>query len=317
MGEVNTWDPTDASNTDLWPEGMVGGTINNSGRAMQGAVARWFADTNGSIAAGGSSNAFTVTSNRTISALANNIVMAFTANHSITGAATLNLNGLGAKSLVRFNGDALVQGDIISGQPVVAIYKSADDVWFVMSALAASTGNMFADFDENASPGDPAANVARLYARDDGGGATELIWRDSGGVASVLRTATQAEMEAGSSVTRNVPVGRQHFHPGHPKAGGNFDGTGTPAFRSGDYGMGAITDNAAGDYTLNLDTAFADTNYWLAGFCRSTLAGRAGVLFADPSASKTTSAMRVRTGREPETAIDPTEVGVTFWGDYA
>ena len=86
MGEINAWDPTDDSNVDLYPEGMLGGELNDSGRAVQGALARWFRDTNGSIAASGSSNAYAITSNRTIAALVDNIVVCFTANHTNTGA---------------------------------------------------------------------------------------------------------------------------------------------------------------------------------------------------------------------------------------
>jgi hypothetical protein len=186
--EIQDLDPTDANNTGRWPEGMVGGDINDAGRAMEGYLARWFRDTNGSIAATGSSNAFAVTSNRTISSLANNTVMAFTANFSITGAATLNLNGLGAKSIKRFNGNALASGDIVSGQPVTVVYKSSPDVWYMMSALAALTGNTFADFSENAAPGDPAADTGRLYAKDVSG-TTRLAYRDSAGTERVLDRA--------------------------------------------------------------------------------------------------------------------------------
>ncbi|HEY1244245.1 MAG TPA: hypothetical protein VGF29_05370 [Hyphomicrobiaceae bacterium] len=208
--EIQDLDPTDANNVGRWPEGMVGSSINDSGRAMEGYLARWFRDTNGSIAAAGSSNAFTVTSNRTIDALANNLLMTFTANHTITGAATLNLNGLGAKSVKRFNGNALASGDIVSGQPVAVIYKSSPDVWYMMSALAALTGNMFADFAENASPGDPAADTARLYAKDDSGN-TILAYRDSAGVESelppgVIVQRTYAEYTSTSTLSTVLPA---------------------------------------------------------------------------------------------------------------
>src|SRR5687767_13807273 len=123
MGDVHTWSVTDASNIDLYPEHMTFGAVNDGGRAVQGAVARWFKDTNGSIDASGSSNAFSITSNRTITALADDLVMSFTANDTINGAATLNLNTLGAKDIKRFNGNALASGDIISGQMVLVVSK--------------------------------------------------------------------------------------------------------------------------------------------------------------------------------------------------
>jgi hypothetical protein len=260
--EIQDLDPTDANNTGRWPEGMVGGDINDAGRAMEGYLARWFRDTNASITATGSSNAFAVTSNRTISSLANNTVMAFTANFSITGAATLNLNGLGAKSIKRFNGNALASGDIVSGQPVTVIYKSSPDVWYMMSAAAALTGNSFADFDENAAPGDPAANAGRLYAKDDGSGTTILAYRDSAAVESVLGgIATQAQMEAASSNIKGVSPGRQHFHPGMPKAAGRVDSSGNVVGTA--YNIASVSQTGTGVYRVTLTNAMADTNYWI------------------------------------------------------
>ena len=138
-------------------------------------------------------------------------------------------------------------------------------------------------------------------------------------VAGIQENAVQSEMETGTSTTLNVVPGRQHFHVGHPKAGGNFDGSGTPAFRSGDYGMGAITDGGTGVYTLALDTAFADTNYWLTSWSREAAVGSdAGVLSAFAAYTKTASAIQVGAFNPETNALhDATEIGVTFWGDYA
>ena len=137
-------------------------------------------------------------------------------------------------------------------------------------------------------------------------------------------TATQANMEAASATDILVPPGRQHFHPGHPKAGGNLNGSGTPAFRSGDYGMGAVTDNGVGDYVVAFDTAFADTNYWCAGYARCTdVVGsvQTGVMSSGSDGVKTTSTFQVKGftvgGGSAGANQDNTEIGMTFWGDYA
>src|SRR5262247_1645915 len=129
MAEIQDLNVVDASNTGRWPENMAFSLVNDAGRADEGLLARWYKDTNASVTASGSSNAFAITSNRTIAALIDGLVMAFTATHSITGATTVNLNGIGAKSLKRFNGSELASGDIISGQPVVAFYKLSADTW--------------------------------------------------------------------------------------------------------------------------------------------------------------------------------------------
>jgi hypothetical protein len=44
------------------------------------------------------------------------------------------------------------------------------------------------------------------------------------------------------------------------KAWVSFNGQGTVAIKDG-YNVGSITDNGAGDYTVNFATAFSDANY--------------------------------------------------------
>lgn len=313
MAEIQDLSGTDASNTGRWPENMTFSSVNDAGRADEGLLARWYKDTDFSITAGGSSNAFTVTTNRTIAALFNNMTLAFTANHSITGTATLNVNGLGAKTIKRFNGDPLASGDIISGQPVIVVYKSASTEFFMLSALAALTDNTFVDMSENASPGTPAADTARLHAKDDSGGTTRVYYIDAAGTTRLLLTgASSADMEA-QLANRGVTPDVQHRHPGHPKAGGLFDGTGTPAFASGDYGMGAITDNGTGDYTLAYDTAFSSTSYWLASHAKTP---GAFFVWVNETGTRTTSSIRVAVGNTTANQ-DSAAVGITSWGDYA
>jgi hypothetical protein len=136
--------------------------------------------------------------------------------------------------------------------------------------------------------------------------------------AGRIEIAVQSEMEAASSALLAVTPGRQHFHPGHPKAGGTFNGTGTPAFAAGDYGMGAITDGGMGNYTLALDTAFGDANYWVNGWGRSGGSRLVGPHGNDGD-TKTTSSFQVR-GSQADGGASPTdlsEIGISFWGDYA
>jgi hypothetical protein len=141
----------------------------------------------------------------------------------------------------------------------------------------------------------------------------------SDSLAGLIEAAVQSEMEAASSTVLAVTPGRQHFHPGHPKAGGNLDGSGTPAFASGDYGMGAVTDNGTGDYTVALDTAFADTNYWVAtGPPRGNASQPDLVANIRNGETKTTSSLRLHVYETSGgSANDSAEVGMSFWGDYA
>lgn len=75
--------------------------------------------------AGGSSNAFTLVVDSSISAYAAGQVFRFQANHSITGPATLNVNGIGAVSIKKMGSADLQTGDIVSGQEVEVIYDGA------------------------------------------------------------------------------------------------------------------------------------------------------------------------------------------------
>lgn len=125
MAEIDDLSTTDASNTARFPENMQFRNVNDSARALEGMLAREFKDRNMSLTATGSSNAFAVTPNRTIGALADGLLIGFTANHSITGAATLNVSGLGARPIVSSNSGALSAGDIVSGQKLQVVYRAA------------------------------------------------------------------------------------------------------------------------------------------------------------------------------------------------
>jgi hypothetical protein len=271
MAEIQDLLATDASNVARWPENMPFSGVNDAGRADEGILARWYKDTDGSITASGSSNAFAITSNRTISSLFNNLVMAFTANFSITGATTLNLNGLGAKGLKRFNGNDLATGDIVSGQPIFVVYKSSPDVWYAWSALPALTGNTFVDLSENATPGTPATDVARLHAKDDGVGVTRLYWVDSGGTSRILLdgAATAAVMEAATATASGVTPALQHRHPGHPKAWAKGNQVGVQSLDAS-YGVTSITDVAIGQTRITMTTAMSSVNYGITGMFQAT-----------------------------------------------
>jgi hypothetical protein len=223
VAEIFDLEIVDASNTTRWPEGMLGSAINNAGRALEGLLARWYEDTDGSLTSGGSANAYTLTSKRTIAALTNNTVMVFTANFANTGAATLAFNGLTAKAIRRPNGDALAAGDIVSGQVVVIIYKSSPDYWQLLSPF-------------------------KGQASDTAVGGLEI--------------AVQSEMEAASDTERAVVPGRMHFHPAMPKAWGSYDGSlvashnisGVVDNGSGDYDWSFTTALSSANYAVVVTT---------------------------------------------------------------
>lgn len=70
------------------------------------------------------------------SAYATGQVVYFLANTANTGAATLNINGIGAKTIKKQNDQDLATGDIEAGQVVVVAYNADDDVFEMLSTPA-------------------------------------------------------------------------------------------------------------------------------------------------------------------------------------
>ncbi|HYE47010.1 MAG TPA: hypothetical protein VEA44_14705 [Caulobacter sp.] len=136
MPEISSasFSTTDASNNSAspngFPESMAPSGVNDSARAVMGAIKRFWSRIQGATAAGGSSNAFTLT--ESLSAYVTGERYSFRANHTITGSATLNINSLGAKTIKKMGSSGLADlasGDIQNGQPVTCEY---DGTYLVM-----------------------------------------------------------------------------------------------------------------------------------------------------------------------------------------
>jgi hypothetical protein len=80
---------------------------------------------------GGTSNAFTITASSFPAAYANGQLIAFVADRANTGAATLNINGLGAEALEDIDSAALAANDIVTGQVMLAARVS--DEWRIFA----------------------------------------------------------------------------------------------------------------------------------------------------------------------------------------
>lgn len=128
---VHSWSTTAASNASAdanvnFAEGQAPSSLNDSSRAAMASVAKWRDDTNGSIATGGSSTAFTVTSNQSFVSLSamDNAVIAFIP-HTTSGAApTLAVDGLTAKKIRMVTAVDLPDGVLIAGSTYVCTYEA-------------------------------------------------------------------------------------------------------------------------------------------------------------------------------------------------
>lgn len=148
MAELFDLDTTASNNTARFPENMQFRNVNDSARELEAMLARDFKDTNGTLTTSGSSNAYTLTPNRTILSLTDGLNIAFKANHTNTGSATLNVSGLGAKTIVRPDGVTnLVAGDLVSGARYRAIYNTTSQAWQLVSSpsvIPASSADVLA-----------------------------------------------------------------------------------------------------------------------------------------------------------------------------
>lgn len=132
-GNIYQWSIVAASNgtadADVpWPEGMARRQVNNSARGLMGRVAEILGDMGGALSAGGTPNGLTVTANSAFTTYENGRIVAFRATADNSGAATLSVNAIGAKSIRKMDstGDvALAAGDIKNTGIYVAQYSAA------------------------------------------------------------------------------------------------------------------------------------------------------------------------------------------------
>ena len=171
MGTLNSWDVTDANNNatppDGWPENtMQYSEVNDTGRAVQGTLKRFFADINGSLAAAGPVNAYTVTLNETgYTSYFEGMYFACSIPITNTGAVTLNVNAIGVQSVITQSGSALAGGELVANGIYVFRYDGTD--FQLMGSLGSSIGTTQGTFSNANAPDLVDTNVAlRVGAAD-------------------------------------------------------------------------------------------------------------------------------------------------------
>lgn len=136
MAEVSDLQISDANNTGRFPDAMTVQAVNDGARALEGLLARWFRDNSGQTATTGTGAAYVLATASTYPAVTNVSTLVFRAHTGNTGAATLKINALTAKSLRRQGGAALVSGDIQANQMVQAVYNPAADAFDCIGVTA-------------------------------------------------------------------------------------------------------------------------------------------------------------------------------------
>ena len=127
------WSTTAASNatadaTINFAENQAPSTVNDSARALMARVAAWVDTLGGAATYGGSSNAYTATSpsGHAVASYAAGVLYMLAANHTNSGAASLNVDGLGAKSIKTADGGDVLSGDIVSGGRYLLVYDGTN-----------------------------------------------------------------------------------------------------------------------------------------------------------------------------------------------
>ena len=196
----SNWTEADSSNTatapDGAPESMAPSGVNNTLRAMAGAIKRDWNLKGAVYTTGGTTTAYTLTPGTAPTALATGLTIRFIVNATNTGAATLNVSSLGAKSLRKWDGSAYVAvaaGDLPANFVVDAVYNSGAATWDIVSpraqpapVLASNTFTGQQILAEGASVA--AATTTNIWATD--GNARHIT--GSGVSISSLGTAPQA-----------------------------------------------------------------------------------------------------------------------------
>lgn len=139
------WSTTPASNatadpTVNWSEGMSPSSVNDSGRAMMTALAKWRIDNGGGLINGGTSSAFTLATSTVYPNLAalNGQTIAFLANNGNTVGATLNVDGTGAVPMA-IGSSPLPNDVIIAGGLYFATYFQASNQYRLAGAFKSPT----------------------------------------------------------------------------------------------------------------------------------------------------------------------------------
>jgi hypothetical protein len=150
LGNGSVFSQTDGSNNSgtapSWSGSAAPSTLDDSGRALQGAVTREWNWRNFTLTATGTDNAKVLTYSVAPAAYYNGQRFAFIANTTNTGSATLNVNSLGAKtikSMVTGTLTAIASGDMVAGTFVEVSYNSADDsfVWVNQRSVVLPTAS--------------------------------------------------------------------------------------------------------------------------------------------------------------------------------
>lgn len=210
MSSIYDWSMTASNNGAAdesinWTEGQAPSTVNGSARVMMSRIKEFLLDLGGAPVATGTPNAIAVTVNSSFTALADGIRIAFRAVETNTAAATLNVNSIGSRPIVKVtaSGEAPLAGQEIQDNCIhefiyCSILNGGAGAWLIINPIV---------------PAVPSGAGAPYF-----GGSVPNGWLLCNGAAisrttfSALFAAIGTTWGAGDgSTTFNVPDARNDF----------------------------------------------------------------------------------------------------------
>lgn len=208
MAEINDLNVTDASNTARFPENQSPSSLNDGARALEGIVARWHKDINGSVAVAGT-NTYTATINAdTGLTLYDGFMFCGDFANANTGAATINLTpdggtALGAKAIKKHGGTDLASGDIAAGAKVLMLYDGTNFQMISQLGNASLTSGDILDEDDMASDSAtkvPSQQSTKAYV--DARNGKQTIWVPAGAMRPTVSNGCAALVDVETTAGR-------------------------------------------------------------------------------------------------------------------
>lgn len=133
MAEIHSLNNTDANNTARWNGANNVSQLDDAGRALEGMLARYLKDNDGTNTTTGSNTAYVIALNRTGVTQHSEVRRVACRFHvANSGACTLTPNALSAKPLRKTGNAALVTGDILADDIKDVVYNPAWDAYQIL-----------------------------------------------------------------------------------------------------------------------------------------------------------------------------------------
>lgn len=200
-------------------------------------------DNHGELLLTGSSNAYVATTARPVTGYYRGLRLLCKANHTNTGAATINVNGIGAKAIRKGATTALVAGEILSGKYYDLVYDDVNDVFQVaalasgsaVSGPASSTDNALVRFD-----GTTGTLIQSSAVTLDDSAILAPVTSDGGALGSSSKQWSDLSLADGGTITFNASYALTHS-TGLLTANGTFASDGGLKSANSLSGIGYIT----------------------------------------------------------------------------